>query len=175
MAQSKTRNSRNRESRPGSKLKLVVEVDGKPIGVLDIDWDRLWPEVNHRNRESIGIEWVDGKEIEARVKTTMLSRFTRRLEPRLYQSLGDEMVRAELDIENFFLRLEAAGQAFGTSRKAVDRILRSSDATQAEFMEFLWEYVVSDAEIDLIEETWKAVLADRKPSTGRQARKSKPS
>ncbi len=175
MAQSKKKIPGKRAPRKLSKLKLVVEVDGKPVGVLDIDWNRLWPEVNHRKRESPGIEWIRSTELDALAKATMLGRFTRRLERRLYQGLGDEMVRAELDIENFFLRLEAAAQVFGTTRREIDEMLAFVGVTETTFKSFLWEYVAGDADIDDIESEWKALLAEREAAAGRRAKKPRPS
>jgi hypothetical protein len=67
----------------------------------------------------------------------MLGRFTRRLERRLYQGLGDEMVRAELDIGNFFLRLEEAAQVFGTTRREIDEMLAFVGVTETTFKNFL--------------------------------------
>ena len=77
MAQSRKKSPGKRSPQTLSKLKLVVEVDGKRVGVLDIDWNRLWPEVNHRKRESAGIEWIRSRELDVLAKATMLERFTR--------------------------------------------------------------------------------------------------
>ena len=175
MAQSRKKSPGKRSPQTLSKLKLVVEVDGKRVGVLDIDWNRLWPEVNHRKRESAGIEWIRSRELDALAKATMLGRFTRRLERRLYQGLGDEMVRAELDIENFFLRLEAAAQLFGTTRREIDEMLAFVGVTETTFKDFLWEYVAGDADIDDIKRAWKAELAAREAPAGRRAKKPRPS
>src|SRR4029453_17010234 len=101
-----------KESTP-SQVRLVVEVDGNPVGFLNLDLDRLWPLINHRNRDTVPVEWMDQAKYESIMSAAVMKRLISRIEGRLYQTLGDEMVKAELDVENFTLKADAAAQIFG--------------------------------------------------------------
>ena len=155
--------------RKTSKVQVVVEVDGNPVGLLDLDWDRLWPAINHREREALAIDWVSKREFDSLTSATVLRRFMRRLEGRLYQGLGDEMVRAELDIENLYLRMEAASQALGRTSAEIKDLLSTTGGTRADFMNFFWDYVLSDRDALDLEEEWTAFVSERK------TRKKRPS
>ena len=43
-----------RDSAP-SEVRLVVEVDGNPVGFLNLDIDRLWPLINHRKHDAVPV------------------------------------------------------------------------------------------------------------------------
>ena len=86
----------------------------------------------------------------------------RRLEGRLYQGLGDEMVRAELDIENLYLRMEAASQALGRTTAEIKELLSTTGGTRADFMNFFWDYVLSDRDTMDLEEEWTVFVSERK-------------
>src|SRR6266581_4743596 len=93
-----------------SEVRLVVEVDGKPVGFLNLDIDRLWPLINHRLRDTVPVEWMDAMKFDSVMRASIVKRLLSRIEGRLYQTLGDEMVKAALDIERFSMKAEAAGQ-----------------------------------------------------------------
>ena len=145
-----------------SKLQVVVEVDGNPVGLLDLDWDRLWRVINHRNRDPINIEWMKRTEFDAVANATVLRLFMRRIEGRLYQGLGDEMVRAELEIENLNLKMDAAAQEFGRTDAELEQVLTGSGRTRAEFMSFFWDYLLGEREVSDLEEAWIIYCIERK-------------
>ena len=152
-----------------SKVQVVVEVDGNPVGLPDLDWDRLWPAINHRQRDDLAIDWVSKQEFDSLTSATVLRRFMRRLEGRLYQGLGDEMVRAELDIENLYLRMEAASQALGRTTAEIKELLSTTGGTRADFMNFFWDYVLSDRDTMDLEEEWTVFVSERKKQKKRQS------
>src|SRR6185503_18069909 len=96
-----------------SEVRVVVEVDGNPVGFLNLDIDRLWPLINHRKRDTLPVEWMDAAKFDSVMRAAVMKRLLTRIEGRLYQTLGDEMVKAELDVENFLLKADAAAQTFG--------------------------------------------------------------
>src|SRR5579862_842807 len=98
-----------------SEVRVVVEVDGRPVGYMSLDMERLWPLIQHQKRE-LPVEWVDRARFDSLVRAAAVKRLISRLEQHLYRALGDEMVKAELDIESFMLKAEAAGQAFGRTK-----------------------------------------------------------
>src|SRR6476620_6215173 len=107
-------------SQPNSKkdlapanVRLVVAVDGNPVGFLDLDLDRLWPLINHHNSETDPVEWIDASKYDSFMRAAVMKKLTTRIQGRLYQSLGDEMVKAELDAENLNLKADAAAETFG--------------------------------------------------------------
>ena len=163
MAEKKKTSKRTRSKKSEtSKVQVVVEVDGNPVGLLDLDWDRLWPTINHRNRDRVNIEWMKRAEFDAVANSTVLRRFMRRLEGRLYQGLGDEMVRAELDIENLYLKMDAAAQEFGRTDTELQQVLAGGGGTRMEFMNFLWDSVLGEREISDFEEEWVIYCSERK-------------
>src|SRR5258705_9442502 len=86
-----------------SEVRLIVEVDGNPVGYLNLNLDRLWPLVNHRRGDTVPAEWMGTAEFESIMRSAVMKRLMSRLEGQLYQALGDQMVKAELDVENFTL------------------------------------------------------------------------
>ena len=88
---------------PASEVRVVVEVDGTPVGSLNLDIDRLWPLISHRKNDNVPVEWMDAAKFDAILRAAVVKRLISRLHGRLYQALGDEMVKAELDVETFSL------------------------------------------------------------------------
>src|SRR5882672_5709271 len=103
----------NNKKENQSEMRVVVEVDGNPIGFLNLDLDRLWPLINHRKGDASPVEWMDAAKFDSVMRAAVVKRLMSRLESHLYQALGDEMVKAELDVESFNLKTEAAALAFG--------------------------------------------------------------
>ncbi len=163
MAEKKKTSKRtpSKKSRP-SKVQVVVEVDGNPVGLLDLDWDRLWTAINHRNHDPVDIEWMKRAQFDSVANATVLRRFMRRLEGRLYQGLGDEMVRAELDIENLYLKMDAAAQVFGRTEDELKEILAEGGGSRADFMSFFWDYLLGEREVADLEEEWLIYRSERK-------------
>src|SRR5579871_534010 len=92
--------------------RVVVEVDGCPVGFMELDMERLWPLINHQKRD-LPVEWIDHPHFDSLVRAAAVKRLVGRLQQQLYRTLGDQIVKTELDIESFLLKAEAAGQAFG--------------------------------------------------------------
>ncbi|HMF01705.1 MAG TPA: hypothetical protein VKK06_17595 [Terriglobia bacterium] len=144
-----------KESMP-SQVRLVVEVDGNPVGFLNLDLDRLWPLINHRKREAIPVEWIDSAKFESMVRAVVMKRLISRIEERLYQTLGEEMVKAELDVENVILKAHAAAQVFGRTKKEIEKLVAESGRTAMNFYSFFWEYMLEDREVIDLKKEWKA-------------------
>ena len=121
-----------------SEMRIIVEVDGHPVGVLNLDIDRLWPLINHRKSDSMPVEWMDSTEFDSVMRAAVIKRLLTRLQAHLYQTLGDEMVRAELDVETFTLKTEAAAQAFGRSKTDIEELVAGTDSTPFDFYRFFW-------------------------------------
>jgi len=143
-----------RESTP-SQIRLVVEVDGNPVGFLNLDLDRLWPLINHRKRDTIDVEWIDPANFESMVRAVVMKRLISRIEGRLYQTLGEEMVKAELDVENVILKADAAAQVFGRTKREIEKFVAESGRTEMDFYTFFWEYMLADREVNDLKKEWK--------------------
>jgi hypothetical protein len=139
-----------------AQVRLVVEVDGNPIGVLNLDLDRLWPLINHRKRDMLPVEWMDPQKFESVMRAAVMKRLVSRIEGRLYQTLGDEMVKAELDAESFTLKADAAVQEFGRSKQEIEKLVAESGRTALDFYSFFWEYLLEDKEVNDLKKQWKA-------------------
>ncbi len=138
-----------------SELRVVVEVDGNPVGVLNLDIDRLWPIVNHRKRE-VPAEWIDPAKSDSIMRAAVMKRLISRLEAHLYQALGNEIVKAELDVENCSLKAEAAAQTFGTSKSDIEKLAAETGRSSKDFYSFFWEYMLDDREVNDLKKEWKA-------------------
>jgi hypothetical protein len=138
------------------QVRLVVEVDGNPIGVLNLDLDRLWPLINHRKRDMVPVEWMDAQKFESVMRAAVMKRLVSRIEGRLYQTLGDEMVKAELDAESFTLKADAAVQEFGRTKQEIEKLVAESGRTAMDFYSFFWEYLLEDREVSDLKKHWKA-------------------
>jgi hypothetical protein len=117
-----------------AEVRLVVEVDGNPVGVLSLDIDRLWPLINHGKRDTVPVEWMDQAKFESIMRTAVMQRLVSRIERRLYQTLGDEMVKAELEVETFNLKAQTAVQAFGTTRADIEKLAAESGRSRRSFL-----------------------------------------
>jgi hypothetical protein len=137
-----------------SEVRIIVEVDGNPVGVLNLDVERLWPLINHRNRE-VPAEWMDHAKLDSLKRADVVKRLSARMQTRLYQTLGDEIVKAELDVENFNLKVEAAAQAFGIKNTDIEKLAAESERTIADFYTFFWEYLLNDHEVMDLKKEWK--------------------
>ena len=144
-----------KESMP-SQVRLVVEVDGNPVGFLNLDLDRLWPLISHRKREWIPVEWIDNAKFDSMVRAVVMKRLLSRIEGRLYQTLGEEMVKAELDVENVILKADAAAQVFGRTKREIEKFVAGSSRTAMDFYTFFWEYMLEDREVNDLRKEWKA-------------------
>jgi hypothetical protein len=139
-----------------SEVRVIVEVDGNPVGSLNLDIDRLWPLINHRKRDIVPVEWIDASKFDSIMRAAVIKRLLSRLQTHLYGSLGDEIVKAELDVENFNLKAEAAAQTFGRTRADVEKLLGESENTAMDFYTFFWEYLLDERESIDLKKEWKA-------------------
>jgi hypothetical protein len=137
-------------------IRVVVEVDGSPVGFVELDIDRLWPIIEHRQHDNIGVEWIEQKRFRQAMRAAVIRQFMSRLQSHLYEAIGNEIVKAELDIENFILKADAAGQAFGRTRQELDSMLRENGRSDADFEAFFWDYMLDDREGIDPKKEWKS-------------------
>src|SRR5215831_19600776 len=141
-----------REPAP-SDVRLVVEVDGNPVGFLNLDLTRLWPLINHRKGDHLPVEWMDPAKFDSIMRAAVVKRLMLRIQSHLYQTLGDEIVKAELDVESFHLKAEAAAKVFGRKKSDIEKLVVESDRSPMDFYSFFWDYLLDDREtIDLKKE-----------------------
>jgi hypothetical protein len=145
-----------KEIAPPTQVRLVVEVDGNPIGFLSLDLDRLWPLINHHKRDAVPVEWMDPSKFESIMRATVVKKLLSRLEGRLYQTLGDEMVKAELDVESFILKADAAAQLFGRSKPEIEKLVAESGRSTTDFYNFFCEFLLDDREVTDLKKEWKS-------------------
>jgi hypothetical protein len=141
---------------PPSEVRVVVEVDGNPVGFLNLDVSRLWPLINHRGQDHVPVEWMDPTKFECITRAAVVKRLMARLETHLYRALGDEMVKAELDAESFKLKADAAAQAFGRTNAEIEKLVLETNRTPADFSAFFWEYLLDEREVIDLKKEWKA-------------------
>src|SRR2546425_12331386 len=139
-----------------AEVRVVVEVDGNPVGFLNLDVGRLWPIINHRKDDGVPAEWMDGTKFDSIMRAAVVKRLISRLETHLYRALGDEMVKAELDVETFRLKAEAAIQAFGRTKADIEQVVLESDRTPMDFYTFFWEYLLDERDVNDLKKEWKA-------------------
>ena len=137
-------------------VRIVVEVDGKPVGLLNVDLDRLWPLINHRKRDTAPAEWIDRSRFKTAVRAAVARNLTKRLQSHMYQALGNEIVRAELNLETMVLKAEAAAQIFGRTRKDIRELAAKSGRTSADFERFFWENLLDESDSTDLKKLWKA-------------------
>jgi hypothetical protein len=138
-----------------SEVRVVVEVDGKPVGFLNLDMERLWPLINHHGQKAFA-DWLDPQRFEAAVRAAALKNLMNRLQSHLYQALGDEIVKAELDVESLALKAEAAAQTFGRTQHDIETLVAESGRSMTDFYAFFWEYLLDDGEPGDLKKQWKA-------------------
>jgi hypothetical protein len=138
-----------------SDVRVVVEVDGKPVGFLNLDMERLWPLINHNLKEAPSAEWIDRRRFDTMMRAVVARNLSNRLQSQLYSTLGSEIVRTELDIEGFTLRAEAAAQAFGNTRREIEKLAAKTGSTPAKFYEFFWKYMTEERDGIEPKKAWK--------------------
>jgi hypothetical protein len=133
-----------------------VEVDGHPVGILNLDLTRLWPLIDHRKRDHLAVDWIEPTKFDSILRAAVLKRLMARLEAHMYKTLGDEMVKAELDIETITLKAEAAAQAFGRATADIEKLAIESDRSPLDFYAFIWDYLLDEGEVTDLKKEWKA-------------------
>ena len=139
-----------------TEVRVVVEVDGKPVGFLNLDIERLWPLINHHKDGASPAEWMDTAKFDSAMRAAVIKRLMARMQNRLYQTLGDEIVKAELDVESFILKADAAAQVFGRKKADIEKLAAESNRAPADFYSFFWEYLLDEREINDLKKEWKA-------------------
>jgi hypothetical protein len=138
-----------------SEVRVVVEVDGNPVGFLNLDMERLWPLINHNLKEAPSAEWIDRRRFDTIMRAVVARNLSNRLQSHLYSTLGNEIVKTELDIEGFALKAEAAAQAFGNTRKEIEKLAAKTGSTSAKFYEFFWKYMTEERDGVEPKKAWK--------------------
>ena len=151
MSQTNTR----KETLP-AEVRIVVEVDGNPVGFLNLDVTRLWPLINHRGLDHTQVEWLDATKFDSIMHAAVVKRLIARLETHLYRALGDEIVKAQLDVENINLKTEAAAQAFGRTKAEIEKLVLDIDRTPMDFYSFFWDFLLDERDVIDLKKEWKA-------------------
>jgi len=138
-----------------SEVRVVVEVDGNPVGFLNLDIERLWPLINHRKRDLVPLEWMDKAKFDSIMRAAVVKRLLSRIHTHLYQALGDEIVKAELDVESFHLKAEAAAKVFGRQKSDIEKLVTESDCSPMDFYSFFWDYLLDERETIDLKKEWK--------------------
>src|SRR5207237_4930831 len=103
---------------------------------------RLWPLINHRKRDHVLVEWMDATRFDSMMRAAVVKRLISRIETDLSRALGDQMVKAELDVETFNLKTEAAAQAFGRTKADIEQLVLETDRTPMDFYSFFWDFLL---------------------------------
>jgi hypothetical protein len=138
-----------------AEVRVVVEVDGQPVGFLSLDMARLWPLFNRGVQESPA-EWIDPRRFRTMVRAFVMKNLSNRMQFHLYANLGNELVRAGLDIEGLTLKAEAVAQAFGKSHKDIERLAAKTGNTTSDFDDFFWKFMMDDRDDVDPKKAWKA-------------------
>jgi len=99
---------------------------------------------------------MDGTKFDSIMRAAVVKRLISRLEKHLYRALGDEMVKAELDVETFRLKAEAAIQTFGRTKADIEQLVLEMDRTPMDFYTFFWEYLLDERDVIDLKKEWKA-------------------
>jgi hypothetical protein len=154
MPETNRREAHGQKKDVASEVRVVVEVDGNPVGFLELDVDRLWPLINHRKRD-VPVDWMDRSRFDSILRAAVVKRLISRLEQDLYRTLGDEMVKAELDIESFILKAESAAQVFGRTKSDIEELVEESGRTTMDFYTFFWDYLLDERDNVDLKKEWK--------------------
>src|SRR4029077_20456510 len=127
-----------------AEVRVVVEVDGQPVGFMSLDMERLWPLINHRIKETPPAEWIDRRRFQTMVRAMVMKTLSHRLQFHLYASLGNEMVKAELDIEGLKMKAEGAAQTFGRTRSEIEKLAAKTGNSTADFYEFFGNFMMDE-------------------------------
>jgi hypothetical protein len=137
-----------------AEVRVVVEVDGQPVGFMTLDMARLWPLINLF--QETPAEWIDTRRFQTMVRAQVTKNLSSRLQFHLYANLGNEIVRAGLDIEGLKLKAEAAAQAFGRSHDEIEKLAAKSGKTAEDFYAFFWQYMMDEREGIDPKKAWKS-------------------
>jgi len=139
-----------------SEIRIIVEVDGNPVGILDLDVDRLWPLINHRKRDAAPAEWIDRARFRIAVRAAVARNLKQKLQTHMYQALGKEIVHAELNLETMVLKAEAAAQTFGRTKREIAALTAKAGRKPEDFEAFFWENLLNESDSSDLMKQWKA-------------------
>jgi hypothetical protein len=66
------------------------------------------------------------------------------------------MVKAELDVESFILKADAAAQLFGRSKPEIEKLVAESGRSTTDFYNFFCEFLLDDREVTDLKKEWKS-------------------
>jgi hypothetical protein len=144
-----------------AEVRVVVEVNGQPVGFMSLDMGRLWPLINHRLKDMPAAEWIDRRRLQTLIRAVVMKNLSNRLQFHLYATLGNEIVKAELDIEGLTMKAEEIAQAFGKSRGDIEKLTSKTGNTPSDFYAFFWEYMMDEREGVDPKKAWKAATRKR--------------
>jgi len=144
-----------------AEVRVVVEVDGQPVGFMSLDMARLWPLINHRIKETPPADWIDRRRFHTMMRALIMKNLSNRLQFHLYATLGNEIVRAELDIEGFKSKAEEVVQAFGGSRNDIVKLAAKTGNTATDFYEFFWKFMMDERDGVDPKKAWKAAAGKK--------------
>lgn len=150
------------DARQENSVRVVLEVDGSPVGFVNIDLDRLWPVLDLRRPDGPHAAWLRDSDFDTLVRNAVLKRFMEHLKADLYHAFGQSLVKAELQMESVNLKAEAVVQAVGKSREEFENLLAECAGNSAEFYSFLHQYLTGEVESSNPRKEWKTWLAARK-------------
>ena len=139
-----------------TQVRLVVEVDGNPVGFLSLDIDRLWPLINHRKRDTAPAEWIDRSRFRTAVRAAVARNLTEHLQKQLYPAIGKEIVQAQLNLETMVLKAETAAQVFGRTTREIKAFAAKSGRTMDDFQTFFWQNLMNESDAADLKKAWKA-------------------
>ena len=99
---------------------------------------------------------MDAANFDSFMRAAVMKLLLARLEAHLYRTLGDEIVKAELDVETFTLKAEAAAQAFGGTKTEIEKLVEVTGNTTMDFYTFFWEYLLDDRDVIDLKKEWKS-------------------
>jgi hypothetical protein len=144
-----------------AEVRVVVEVDGQPVGFMSLDMERLWPLINHQIKETPPAEWIDRRRFQTMVRAMVMKTLSHRLQFHLYASLGNEMVKAELDIEGLKMKAEDVAQVFGRTRSEIEKLVAKTGHTTTDFYEFFWNYMMDERDGIDPKKAWKTAAGKK--------------
>ena len=142
-----------------AEVRVVVEVDGKPVGFMSLDMERLWPLINHHIKEKPPADWIDHRRFQTMARAMVMKSLSGRLRFHLYAALGNEMVKAEFNIEALKMKAEDAAQTFGRTKGDIEKLVARTGNTADDFYEFFWTYLMDDRDGIDPKKAWKAATS----------------
>ena len=140
----------NAKKESPAEIRMVVEVDGNPKPAKEMEnEDRA---VTIKATGSVR----ERADCEAIVRAAVVKRLMARMANQLYGTLGNQMVQAELDVESFQMKAEAAAKAFGAAKGDIEKLVSDSGRAPLDFYSFFWDYLLDKRDTIDLKKEWKA-------------------